>query len=119
MTERGEAKELRARELQPGRSPSCTQALSHCATQQRQNEVPSLIQSRLVPVFHQFNTHYLKTSKPLAIKVRLLLFLRKGQKEEKKIKDPLPIIHYMEALNGSCIAQNPATKQWFWSFLSR
>lgn len=84
MTGRGEAKQLRARELQPGHSPSCTQALSHCAAQQRQNEVLSLIQSCFVPVFHQFNTHYLKASNPLAIKLRLLFFLRKGQRKEKK-----------------------------------
>lgn len=76
MPGRGEAKQLRARQLQPGCIPSCTQALSHCVTQQRQNQVLSLIQSCLAPVFHQFNTHYLKTSKPLAIKVKLLSFLR-------------------------------------------
>lgn len=70
MTGRGEAKQLRARELQPGWSPSRTQTLSHCVTQQRQNKVLSLIQSHLVPVFHQFNTHYLKASNLLAIKLR-------------------------------------------------
>lgn len=119
MTGRGEAKQLRARELQPGCSPSCTQTLSHCATQHRQNQVLSLIQSRLDLVFHQFNTHYLKTSKPSAIKVRLLYFLREGQRKEKRIKERLLIILYIKEFNGSCIAQNPATKHWFWSYLNR
>lgn len=88
MTGRGEAKQLRARELQPGCNPSRTQALSRCATQQRQ-KLSS--ESDSIPPRSSFppaQYPLLENKQALSYKSQIAFLFQEGIEERKENKGP-------------------------------